>query len=105
MGYSPLVEPAPDAFPLHYRSLYVPAGPDATLNQRLIRMGYEHVPGGNRPFWSEPPRITTEPVVGDLAKSIGRYYVAEQCYESTPYPTNEHDGTMTIECQVDYEPL
>lgn len=108
----PLVEPAPDAFPLQYRSPYVPAGPDATLNQRLVRMGYEPVPGGSRPFYPEPPQSHSVICQCDECMKTGMLWDEQSGLwllrrDSPPATIGETQSDapepIAIECEMNYE--
>ncbi len=105
-GYTPLVEPAPDAFPIHYRSPYIEPpswqsgtipsviGTEGVINGRPWRRGSDGTP--IYLFSGEHgPELLYAPVA--------RYYPASDTLEEAPYPQIDKDMPIVIECEVDYE--
>ncbi len=101
----PLVEPAPDAFPIRYRSPYI------TQNR-----GTTGIPSS--PFFSESPQSIASDSVVDLdlftrddsnkptnweKEHPDLYYRSLQYQQKMNAETaSDHEGLMAIECDVEY---
>lgn len=116
-SHAPLVEPAPDAFPLHYRSPYVePSGP------RLVPIpGTDKYAYGYQPLLPEP-RLDRGLIGHGNGKTLAdcscrscrkwrsQLYRDGDITEQEAYPERvipavkqERAHTMTMECEVSYE--
>lgn len=99
----PLVDPAPDAFPLHYRSSYIPARSEPPQGGSVIA---PVIDPNEPPF---PDRPSLQNIVDSnrltMGKSVARYYPASEIWEMAPYPQTDAPDAMVIECEVLYESL